>query len=41
MKNGLDLIDAMGPDATREDYEMVRDAAQEILDTWEEDDDES
>lgn len=39
IKNSFDLIDLVGPDATKQDYENIRDLAQGIIDDpemWEE-----
>jgi hypothetical protein len=32
IKNGFDIIDMMGPDATRSDYEWLATKAQEMAD---------
>jgi hypothetical protein len=40
VKNSFDIIDLLGPDATREDYVRLRDLVQELLDDagmWEDD----
>jgi hypothetical protein len=40
LKSGFDIVDFMGPTATKEDYEMLRDEVQLMLDDPENWDDE-